>query len=83
MFLITFLMSATGAYKIDYFLIAIESVNYFTRAVVALILYFDLRKGVMPVLKFLILAMTFFNPFIATLIYFIAEFLYHPLKQKV
>jgi len=83
MFLVTLLMGVNGAKNMDYFRIIIESVNYFTRAVVAIILYLDLRKRVRPILTLLILAMTFFNPFIATVIYFITEFLYNPQKQKV
>jgi hypothetical protein len=80
MFLVTMIINKYELNLIDYYRVILEGVNYFARFVLAVFLFFDLRKSAILMLQVIILAMAFLNPFIATVIYFIAAFLYKPQK---
>lgn len=82
MFIVPLLHKAFGFNLLEHYALIMEGTNYIARAVLAISLFFDIRKSLMLGLIILILVLTFLNPFMATALYFVAEFLYKPQKLK-
>ena len=83
MFLVTSFHNLYDFNLIEYYRVIIEGVHYFTSLVLAVFLFFDMRRSAIPLLQLIILALAFLNPIISTAVYFIAVFLYKPQKLSV